>query len=226
MSRKTLVAFDLDGTLVDSLPDLIATLDFVLAGEGLSPVGMAVGRSLVGAGARALIERGLALQAKDAAADKVRVDRLFRVFLDHYTAHIADHSRPFAGVRETLEDLMSRGHRLAVVTNKLEGLSRELLRQLDLDRYFDVVAGQDTYAWKKPDPRHLTLVMEAVGVSLPQTLYVGDSETDVKTARAAGVPIIGVTFGYSDVSMADLAPDHLIDDFADVAKITAAHFGY
>lgn len=223
MPQPTMIAFDLDGTLVDSLPDLIATLDVVLQGEGLRPVGLEVGRSLVGAGARALIERGLALQ-QGAEASPERVDRLFRTYFDYYREHIADQSQAFPGVREALERFRADGHRLAVVTNKLEVFSRELLARLDLDGFFDVIAGQDTYAWKKPDPRHLTEALAAVGCSTAGTLYVGDSVTDVNTARAAGVPIIGVTFGYSDVPMRELAPDYLIESFFDLPAIVDDRF--
>src|SRR5262245_52840468 len=144
------VIFDLDGTLVDTAPDLVATLNVVLGGAGLRPLPFATARNMVGGGARALIERGLAAEGR--LLDAGELDRLYREFIAHYTAHIADRSRPFPGVEAALTELECGGCRLAVCTNKLEALSIKLLTAFGLSGRFVAICGADTFAVAKPDP--------------------------------------------------------------------------
>ena len=205
------IAFDLDGTLIDTAPDLIGTLNWLLAEEGLTPLGLDEARPFIGRGARWMIERGY--QAAGAPLEATRIQPLFDRFLVHYNAHIADESRPFPGVVAALEALKADGARLAVCTNKLTGLSRTLLDALDLSRLFDAVVGADAAPAAKPDPRHLEAAIAAAGGSKDRAILVGDAATDAGAARAAGVPLILVTFGYTETPAAELEPDILIDHF-------------
>ena len=210
MSAATVV-FDLDGTLVDTAPDLVATLNAVLARAGLEPVPYQAGRSMVGGGTRRMIELAL-LRAKVAAAT-IDVERMFDAFIAHYGAHIADQSQPFPGLTDALDTLAAHGYRLAVCTNKLEGLSRLLLDKLQLSARFSAICGQDTFGMSKPDPEILRRTIGQAGGRPDQALLVGDSGTDIATARAAAVPIIAVDFGYNDVPVARLVPDRVIGHF-------------
>ena len=208
------IVFDLDGTLIDTAPDLISTLNIILAREGLPPVEYDSARRMIGGGAKAMIERALAAEGR--ASSKAELDRLFAAFIEHYAAHIADHSRPFPQLEATLEHLAGEGHRLAVCTNKLEWLSVRLLDMLQLTRHFAAVCGQDTFGVQKPDPRMLRLTIERAGGETTRAIMVGDSGTDIRTSRAATVPVIAVDFGYSEVPIALLRPDRIIGSYADL----------
>ncbi|MFZ3226588.1 MAG: phosphoglycolate phosphatase [Xanthobacteraceae bacterium] len=208
------IVFDLDGTLIDTAPDLISTLNIILAREGLPPVEYDSARRMIGGGAKAMIERALATEGR--ASSKAELDRLFAAFIEHYAAHIADHSRPFPQLEATLEHLAGEGHRLAVCTNKLEWLSVRLLDMLQLTRHFAAVCGQDTFGVQKPDPRMLRLTIERAGGETTRAIMVGDSGTDIRTSRAATVPVIAVDFGYSEVPIALLRPDRIIGSYADL----------
>jgi phosphoglycolate phosphatase len=214
------IVFDLDGTLVDSAPDLISTLNLVLAGEGLPPVAYDDGRRMIGGGARRMIERALAAEGQ--SVTKAELDRLFAIFIDHYRAHIADRSRPFPHVEGVLARLAGEGFRLAVCTNKLEWLSVRLLDAFNLSRYFAAICGQDTFGVQKPDPQMLRLTIRRAGGDVQRAIMIGDSLTDVRTARAANVPVIAVDFGYSEVAPAALDADRLIDSFAQLPHAIAA----
>ncbi|WP_309606119.1 phosphoglycolate phosphatase [Phenylobacterium sp.] len=205
------IAFDLDGTLVDTAPDLIATLNVLLAQEGLAPRPLDEGRPFIGRGAKWMIERGF--QAAGAPLAPDRVQPLFDRFLVHYRAHIADESRPYPGCVAALEMLRSQGARLAVCTNKQTGLSTVLLDALDMSRLFDAVIGADAAPAPKPDRRHLETAIAAAGGTPGRAILVGDAATDAGAARAAGVPLILVSFGYTEIPVRDLAPDILIDRF-------------
>jgi phosphoglycolate phosphatase len=205
------IAFDLDGTLVDTAHDLIGTLNWLLAQEGLKPLPLAEARPFIGRGARWMIERGF--QAAEAPLAPAKVQPLFERFIDRYTVHIADESRPFPGCVAALETLKAEGAKLVVCTNKLTGLSRALLDALDMTRLFDAVIGSDATPAIKPDPRHLAAAIDAVGGRLDRAVMVGDAATDAGAARAAGVPLILVSFGYTEVPATDLGPDMLIDHF-------------
>jgi phosphoglycolate phosphatase len=214
MNSVRTVVFDLDGTLVDTAPDLINALNFVLDREGLAPVPLHAARNMIGAGARKLIERGLELEGRSMSADQVT--KLTGDFIDYYAAHIADASRPFEGLESALDDLSARGYRFAVCTNKLEWLSVRLLDTLQLSRHFAAVCGQDTFGMQKPNPEVLRRTILRAGGTPDRAIMVGDSGTDVRTARAAAVPVIAVDFGYSEVPIASLKPDRLIGSFADL----------
>src|SRR6267154_928146 len=208
MTSARTVVFDLDGTLVDTAPDLINALNFVLAREGVPPVALHSARNMIGAGARKLIERGLELEGRSAGLEDIT--RLTRDFIDYYAAHIADASRPFNGLEGALDDLSARGYRFAVCTNKLEWLSKLLLDQLGLSSRFSAICGADTFGVSKPDPAILRQTIARAGGELSSSIMVGDAGPDIGVARRAGIPVICVEFGYTEVPIADLKPDRLI----------------
>jgi len=208
MSPSRIIAFDLDGTLVDTAPDLIAALNYVLDREGLAPVPLKSARNMIGAGARKLIERGLELEGCAMTTDDI--DRLMKDFIAYYADHIADASRPFEGLEAALDDLEAQGFRFAVCTNKLEWLSKLLLDKLDLSRRFAAICGADTFGVAKPDPVILQQTLARAGGGLAGAIMVGDAGPDIGVARRAGIPVIGVEFGYTDVPIAELKPDRLI----------------
>jgi phosphoglycolate phosphatase len=214
MTSAPIVVFDLDGTLVDTAPDLINALNFILDREGLPPVPLHAARNMIGAGARKLIERGLELEGRSMSVEDVT--RLTGDFIDYYAAHIADASRPFEGLESALDDLSARGYRFAVCTNKLEWLSKRLLDQLGLSSRFDAICGADTFGVAKPDPAILRQTVARAGGQVASAIMVGDAGPDIGVARRAGVPVIGVEFGYTDVPIADLKPDRLIGHFRDL----------
>jgi phosphoglycolate phosphatase len=205
------LVLDLDGTLVDTAGDLIGTLNAVLATEDLPPTGFDEALAMVGHGARAMLEA--ALEANGAAPSNDRLDRLFAQFIAHYSAHIAERSRPFPGAVAALDRFSEAGWLLAICTNKLESLSRRLLTELGLADRFAAIAGQDTFGVRKPDPRHLLETIRLAGGDPRNAVMVGDSEVDIATARAALVPVVAVEFGYSPVPVADLGPDCVIGHF-------------
>jgi phosphoglycolate phosphatase len=206
LSNATIV-FDLDGTLVDTAPDLMNALNDVLTRRGHAPVSAATIRACVGQGARVMIEEALRL-----AEAKEDVDPMLAEFLVHYEANIAAESRPFPGAVAALEALQARGATLAICTNKREHLSRKLLQELDLARYFSGLAGRDTFPVSKPDPAHLRGVIKLAG-GPSNAILVGDSDVDFRTAKAAGVPIVMASFGYGPPPPAAAKPDAVIDHF-------------
>jgi phosphoglycolate phosphatase len=208
------IVFDLDGTLVDTAPDLVATLNIVFARIGLPSVCFAEARNMVGGGARKMIERGLAAEGR-ALADPA-LDELVREFIAHYAEHIADRSRPFAGVEAALDELAQAGWPLTVCTNKLEWLARRLLDQLGMTRRFAAICGPDTFGIQKPDPELLRRTIGRVGASPDMAVMVGDSITDIAMARAAAVPVIAVEHGYTETPVAELGPDRVIPDFSEL----------
>jgi phosphoglycolate phosphatase len=217
MTASRLIVFDLDGTLVDTAPDLISALNYVLAREGLPPVPVDAARNMIGAGARKLIERGL--ESEDRQVTPAELARLTEDFIAHYAEHIADESRPFDGLEGALDDLTSLGCRFAVCTNKLEWLSKRLLDRLNLSRRFAAICGADTFGVAKPDPAILRQTVARAGSELSATIMVGDAGTDIGVARRAGVPVIGVSFGYTEVPIAELKPDRIIHH---MSELTAA----
>jgi phosphoglycolate phosphatase len=220
MAQAPTIVFDLDGTLVDTAPDLINALNFVLDREGLPPVPLNSARNLIGAGARRLIERGLELEGRHASPQDI--SRLTADFIAYYADHIADVSRPFPGLEGALDDLSSRGYRFAVCTNKLEWLSRRLLDQLGLSARFAAICGADTFGVSKPDPAILHQTVARAGGDISSSIMVGDAGTDIGVARRAGVPVIGVAFGYTEVPIADLKPDRLIAHMHELAAAVEA----
>ena len=208
MTSVRTVVFDLDGTLVDTAPDLINALNFILDREGMPPVPLHAARNMIGAGARRLLERGLELEGR--LASVADITRLTDDFIDYYAAHIADASRPFDGLEGALDELQAQGYRLAVCTNKLEWLSKLLLDRLGLSRRFSAICGADTFGISKPDPAILQQTVARAGGQLSSAIMVGDAGPDIGVARRAGIPVIGVEFGYTEFPIADLKPDRLI----------------
>jgi phosphoglycolate phosphatase len=206
------IVFDLDGTLIDTAPDLIDTLNFTLTQHGLPAVRFDAARPMIGGGARGMIERALAAEGRGCSS--ADVDTLYTSFVAHYAEHIADRSRPFPQLEAALDRLAEQGHRLAVCTNKLEWLSKRLLDTLQLTRHFAAICGQDTFGIQKPDPQVFRATVIRAGGEPRHAIMVGDSITDIRTARAADVPIVAVDFGYTDVPIASLGPDRVISSYA------------
>jgi phosphoglycolate phosphatase len=208
------IVFDLDGTLAETAPDIMATLNVLLEREGIPALPLERARELVGAGAKALIERGFRVSGRPLGA--AQLEGLFLDFLEIYAGRVADESHLYDGVPEALERLAGQGMKLAVCTNKPIRHSRMLLEALGVAGRFAAVAGRDSYPFFKPDPRHLTMTIEEAGGDLTRAIMVGDSKTDISTARAAGVPVIAVPFGYTDVPVETLGPDIVIQHFDEI----------
>lgn len=205
---------DLDGTLVDTAPDLIATLNVVLESQKLAPVPLDDARQLIGHGARALLQKGFDV-AGETLSD-AREQELFAAFIKHYSANIARHSRPFDGVEASLERFASEGWHLAVCTNKLEHLARALLDELDMTRHFQAIVGADTFEKSKPDAMPLFGAIDLAKGSRERSVMVGDSRTDIDAARNAQLPVVAVDFGYTPIPVAELGPDRIISHFDDL----------
>lgn len=209
-----LLVFDLDGTLADSAPDLLATLDVILPKHGYAVAASDDMRNGIGHGARSLIE--YALKVQGAEFEAATLDAMYRDFLVHYEANISVATRLFPGTLAMLDRFEAAGWHFAVCTNKPERFSRILLEDLGVMSRFKAICGGDTFITRKPDPQHLLRTLGMAGGSETGSIMVGDSRTDIDTARAAGVPAVGVTFGYTPVPMSELAPDLLIDSFDDL----------
>jgi len=205
------IVFDLDGTLIDTAPDLVDTLNVILQRHDVPAVAYDEARTMIGAGVKPLLQRALASKGMELPAEDI--DRLFREYLEIYAEHIADRSRPFPGLERALDALAAQGHTLAVCTNKLEWLSVKLLDQLGLKSRFAAICGQDTFTMRKPDPEMLRLTIARAGGNTGHAVMVGDSMTDVATARAASIPVVAVDFGYTETRPAELGADRLISHF-------------
>lgn len=214
MMVAPLLVFDLDGTLVDSAPDLLATLDAILPRYGFAALHDPSMRDGIGHGARHLIEFGLHRQ--QATVDAATLDRMHEDFLVHYESNICVETRLWPGVLAALDRFAAAGWRFAVCTNKLESLSRQVLAALRIEDRFAAVGGGDTFATRKPHPAHLLETIASASGSPQRAVMVGDSRTDIDTARSAGVPVVGVSFGYTPVPMAELRPDLVLDRFDDL----------
>lgn len=208
------VAFDLDGTLVDTAPDLIAALNVLLREEGLDALPTEAARHMVGHGALALTRKGFAAGGRPFPED--RAQELLARFIAIYRPIIARESRPFEGCIDALETLAGAGASLAVCTNKPTDLSNELLAQLDMARLFSSVVGRDTAPAAKPDARHLLYAIEEADGDPDMAVMVGDSRTDLETARNAGTPIVLFSFGYSDIPQRELGADAVLDHYRDL----------
>jgi phosphoglycolate phosphatase len=206
--------FDLDGTLVDTAPDLLGALNAVLGSERRAAVDPQTLRHMVGHGARVLIERAMAATGEPVSAE--RLPELIDRFIAHYRGHIADHSRPFPHVEETLAALKSDGARLAVLTNKPQVLTEPILEALGLAGVFGVICGAGRYDYNKPDARVVRHVVDELGGDIRQTAMIGDSAVDVATARAAGIPVILLSYGYTPDPVHSLGADAVLDTFADL----------
>lgn len=214
MTQPFTVVFDLDGTLIDTAPDLVRATNHVLASIDLPAVEVSDLKNWVGFGARRMIIAGLTHAGQRRSEDEI--DRLLEKFLSYYADHIAIDSQPFPGAVRALDRLSEAGATLAICTNKSEALAKQLMQELGLSERFKVIAGRDTYPVQKPDPGHLTGTIRDADGTAGKAVMVGDSLTDIATAKAAKIPVIGVTHGYSDRPIADLGADALISHFDDL----------
>ncbi len=210
------IVYDLDGTLADTAEDLVGTLNWLLAREGLMPLKVERAGSLLGAGARALIKRGFAASGRSLEPEKL--EALFADYLSYYGDHIMERSRLYPGVEKALGAFERAGWRQAVCTNKTESLAKLLISKLGIAGRFAFICGQDTFGVSKPDAKPLLKTIAASGGASGYAIMVGDSGTDIKTARAAGVPVIAVDFGYADVPVAKLGPDRVISHFDELMQ--------
>lgn len=210
------VVFDLDGTLADTAVDIREALVAALATEGLPPISLETVRLMIGGGPRLLVERALHQLGQVAANDLVT--RLMQAFHSAYTRQANRNTLLFAHVKTTLRDLHTTGVGIGLCSNKPDDLCRMLLRNLDIEPYFDEVLGSGNALPAKPDPAMLLAVIERLGANPNDALYVGDSETDVATARAAGVPVMVVTTGYTLRSAAQLGADGVLESFGDLVR--------
>jgi phosphoglycolate phosphatase len=211
------IAFDLDGTLVDTAPDLIGALNTVLSERRLPQLAMNAARVMVGRGARALIEQGFAAAGEPLASDETTA--LVERFIVLYRDRIDRESRPFDGVEQTLDILAAAGAKLSVCTNKRTDLSIALLDALGLTDRFASIIGADRAPAPKPDGRHLVTAIEAAGGTIDHALMVGDSASDVGAAKNAKVPSVVVSFGYTEIAAGELGGDHLIDRFDELPDL-------
>lgn len=212
MSRLKLIIFDLDGTLTDSLADLTDSVNVMLSEMGRNVLTSDVVRQLVGQGARNLVQRAMP------SASDAEIEHGLQTFLAHNEAHIADKSRLYAGVSQTLEQLSRNGYRMTVISNKHENMCRKLLGLLGIDHYFADILGADSLPFRKPSPEPVLKVMADLGFSAAETVMVGDSINDVSAGRAAGVLTIGCTYGYgAREELADA--DYLVNSFAELSAL-------
>tara|TARA_Y100001934_G_C12157651_1_gene680411 strand:+ start:243 stop:914 length:672 start_codon:yes stop_codon:yes gene_type:complete len=209
--------FDLDGTLVDTAPDLVATLNTILTRRNRATMPLEAVVKLVGDGARALLDSGFR-ETGDPAED---LDTLFAEFIDIYIANATKHSQPFPGVVEALEKFRAAGHRMAVCTNKPQAPSEAILHDLGLMQFFDAVVGGDRLAVRKPDPRHLLETLSLMDAAGRRAIMVGDSYNDVVSAREAGMPVVVVSYGYTTTPPTELGGDVLVDRFAEIPAAVA-----
>ena len=218
--KPPLLVLDLDGTLADTNRDLIPVLNRVTQTVGLPPIEMRDVGHVVGHGARAMIEKAFAFHGQP--LDTASLDRLFDIFLEDYSANIARNTVLFDGVCQSLDRFAGDGWRLAVCTNKQESLAVKLIAELGQLRRFSAITGGDTFAFRKPDPRHLTETVTMAGGQPERTVMVGDSVTDIRTAQGAAIPVVAVDFGYSDVPVSELGPDRIISHYDELWEAASA----
>lgn len=217
--NQPIICFDLDGTLVDTAPDLLDSLNHSLVAGGAPPADTVSFRRFVGRGGRVMIERAYAAGQK--TLDTEEHDRLFALFLDHYGRNIPGKSRPYPGVLDALDRFRDAGYLLAVCTNKTEAFSKKLLHSLGMAHRFAAICGQDSLAFRKPDPRHLTGTIALAGGDAGRALMIGDSVTDIDTAKAAGIPVVAVDFGYTDRHVREFEPSKVISHFDELTVALA-----
>lgn len=211
--RRRHAVFDLDGTLIDSLPDLAAALNALLRQEDYEALSHDEVKRMVGDGAARLVERAFAARG---VALGGQAPAFVERFLALYEGNAAVNTQPWPGARRALETLVAQGWHLAVCTNKPYRPTMEILTALDLSHLFTTVVGGDSLAFKKPDPRHLQGTLAAMAATPETAVMVGDSQNDALAARAAGVPVVLVTFGYTRMPVSELGADLLIDSFAEL----------
>jgi len=226
MKQKFTVLFDLDGTLVDTAPDLMKAHNHVMRKFGYPTKSTAEIRNLVGQGAGTMLGRSIWGQAKKefGKVDDEKVKKeMVKEFVDYYGKNIVHESTLINGVKEFLKWCKDQNISMAVCTNKQEYLSNDLLKKIGIYNFFEYVAGSDTFDYCKPDPRHLTSVVEILGGDINKTIMIGDSETDANAAKAAGVPIILLEDGYTEKNKDEIYHNHLIKDFIGIEKIVSKY---
>ena len=211
MPIAPLLVFDLDGTLVDTASDLIAALNETMAEDGLAAIPVSEVGHLVGAGGRVMIERGLRHHGIDPAT--CNIDTLQSRFVGHYGRAMPGVSQPYPNAIAAMDRLEAAGWRFAVCTNKTELLAIQLIESLGLSSRFAAICGGDTFPVRKPHADHLLGTIERAGGQRDRAIMVGDSRADIEAARNAGIPVIGVTFGYTDTPVAALGPDAIIEHY-------------
>ena len=215
MSQIYTILFDLDGTLVDTAPDLIEAHNHVMKKYGHKQKRLSDIKSLAGRGAWVMMQRSFKNEIKDEKTKKKMVDE----FIDFYSQNINNASKPIRGIFEFLDWAKSKNISMGVCTNKREVLAIDLLKKINMYKYFEYVAGADTFEFNKPDPRHLTNVIEIIGGDLRKSIMVGDSEVDSNSAYSANLPFILVKDGYTEKSEKEIKHDELISDFINFHKI-------
>lgn len=216
---RPIVVFDLDGTLIDTAPDLLDSLNHCLGIAGLTAADPDALRRFVGMGGRVMIERAFASQQRELQSGQI--DELLAAFLDHYGGGMPGKSQPYPGVLDALDRFHAAGYIAAVCTNKYDALARALLDGLGLTPRFAAIAGADTFAFRKPDPRHLTETIAMAGGDPARAIMVGDSRTDIDTAKAAGIPVVAVDFGYTDRHVREFEPSRIISHFDELTLAMA-----
>ncbi len=217
MINPPAIIFDLDGTLVQSAPDLGAATNVLLQRRGRRAIQTDQLKPMVGKGARAMIK--MAMTATGEPASEAELDEMVPEFLDYYGANIAEHTLPFPGVLEALEQLSARGCPMGVCTNKLESMSNALLDALCMTHRFTAVLGGDTLRVRKPDPQHVLETIKRVGGKPSRAIMVGDSSNDIDAAKAGKIASIAVTFGYSDIPAEKLGADRVISHFDELVSV-------
>ncbi len=226
MKQKFTVLFDLDGTLVDTAPDLMRAHNHVMKKFGYPTKSTEEIRNLVGKGAAALIGRSIWGQAKKefhSVIDLKIKDEMSKEFVNYYGKNIINESTLIKGVKEFLIWCKNKNISMAVCTNKQEHLSNDLLKKIGIFDFFEYVAGSDTFDYCKPDPRHLTSVVEILDGDLDKTIMIGDSETDANAAKAAEIPVILLENGYTEKNTTEIYHNHLIKDFIGIDKIISEY---
>ncbi len=208
---KPVIVFDLDGTLIDTAPDLLDSLNHCLTQSGHKAAQHDDLRQLVGHGARVMITR--ALTAQDKPTGEKEISGLFDLFIEHYASNMPGRSQPYPGALDAIERFSSAGYRTAICTNKYQSLSETLIGSLGLDDQFAAICGADRFDFRKPDPRHLTETIHLAGGEIAGSIMIGDSRTDIDTAKAAGIPVVAVDWGYTDLHVSRFEPDTVISHF-------------
>ena len=226
MTQKFTILFDLDGTLVDTAPDLMKAHNHVMKKFGYKTKTTDEIRSIVGKGARTLIGRSIWGQAKKEFSkieDQNVKDEMVKEFIDYYGKNIINESKLINGVEEFLKWCSSKKISMGVCTNKQEHLAIDLLKKIKIYNYFEYVAGGNTFEVCKPDPKHLTNIVEILNGDLKKTLMIGDSENDTIPAKEASIPVILLDNGYTEKNVSEIYYDHLVEDFIGIEKIVSQY---
>lgn len=213
-TNPPLIVFDLDGTLIDTAPDLLESLNHVIISDGLPPVNESKLKKFVGFGGRVMIQN--AYDDASIHLEDSKLDHLLADFIDHYAAHMPGSSRPYPGLLAALDNLNEAGCDFAICTNKTEALSKQLMGSLELAHRFKANCGQDTFPVRKPHRDHLLKTIDLAGGDRQNAIMIGDTPTDFATARAASIPLIAVDFGYCDEPVANYGPDKIISHYEEL----------